>query len=384
MTIISRSFAHTIQAHLDEKTPLIQVILGPRQVGKTTGIKNLLSQIQSPTHYASADDLIAGGRDWILKEWQTAKQLGPEAILVLDEVQKIPNWSETIKLLWDAQAPEYPIQLILLGSSSLTLQTGLSESLAGRFELTPAHHWRYQESNTAFNLSLDDYLLFGGYPGSYAFRNDYDRWHAYIHHSIIETVIGRDILHTRHVAKPALFRQTFELACHYPAQEISYTKLLGQLQDKGNTDTVKYYLELLEGAFLFRILHKYSKNVLRSRTSSPKIQPLCPALHTIFTGPDILNDAVTKGHLFELAVGAILNELPGQLFYWREGNMEVDFIYEYRGKCFAIEVKSGRKKSEKGMTAFTNIYPAAIPVFITWDNFITFDQDPIGFFARLR
>ncbi|MCX8085813.1 MAG: ATP-binding protein [Rhodocyclaceae bacterium] len=376
-----RSFVARLEARLAEPAPLIQVLVGPRQVGKTTGVRQLLARWPGAWHYANADDLLFADRSWLLAQWQAAARLGEGALLVIDEVQKAPNWSETLKSLWDA-APRR-LRVVLLGSSSLQLQHGLGESLAGRFELTRIYHWTYAELKAAFAYDLERYLHFGGYPGAVGFEADYDRWYAYLKDAIIEPVIGKDILQQRKVANPALFRQAFEILCRYPAQEISYTKLLGQLQDRGNTDLVKYYLELYGGAFLVFSLEKFSAKAWLTRASSPKILPACPALCAMAAGPAALADAERRGRLFELAVGVELLQLPGELFYWREHTAEVDFVYRYRDRLYAVEVKSGRRKSARGLEAFMRQFPNAVPVVVTPECFEAFAADPAGFLAAL-
>lgn len=378
-TPYERPFVAQIEKHLSGSDPLIQVLVGPRQVGKTTGVKQLLARYTQNNHYANADDLLVTDRTWLLEQWQKALLLGDGTLLIIDEVQKIPNWSETLKSLWDKD--RYRLRVIVLGSSSLQIQTGLTESLAGRFELTRIYHWTFTELKNCFGYDLERFLLFGGYPGSVAYEDDYDRWYAYLKDSIVEAVIGKDILLNRKVGNPALFRQAFEILCRYPAQEISYTKLLGQLQDKGNTDLIKYYTELFAGSFLIYPLEKYSAKGWLTRSSSPKILVSCPALYTMTEGPGVLNDPDRCGRVFELVVGAQLVQLPGELFYWREKNAEVDFIYRYQGKLFAIEVKSGRRKSTKGLDMFMKQFPDACPVLITTDNFSLFSEDPKKFLA---
>jgi len=382
MTILyERPFVALLEKRLYGDQPLIQVLVGPRQVGKTTGMRQLLARYPNNNHYANADDLLVTDRTWLLEQWQKALLLGDGTLLVIDEVQKIPNWSETLKSLWDKNPRR--LRVVVLGSSSLQIQTGLTESLAGRFELTRIYHWTYTELKNAFGYDLERFLLYGGYPGSVSYEDDYDRWYAYLKDSIVEAVIGKDILLNRKVGNPALFRQAFEILCRYPAQEISYTKLLGQLQDKGNTDLIKYYIELYAGAFLIYPLEKYSAKGWLTRSSSPKILISCPALYTMTEGPRALDDPDKRGRVFELAVGAQLLQLPGELFYWREKNAEVDFIYQYQGKLYAIEVKSGRRKSAKGLEAFMKHFPDACSVILTTDNFSLFSEDPRKFLAAL-
>lgn len=381
MQTFIRPFVTRLEQRISEPAPRIQVLVGPRQVGKTTGVRQMLERAALPVHYANADDLLTADRTWLLEQWQRAQLLGYQSLLVIDEIQKVPNWPETIKGLWDK--PGHGIRLVVLGSSSLQIQKGLTESLAGRFELTTVHHWTLPELQQAFGYTLERYLVYGGYPGAVEYESDFDRWYAYLKDSIIESVIGRDILHNHRVANPALFRQAFEIISRYPAQEISYTKLLGQLQDRGNTDLVKYYLELYSGSFLIHSLHKFSNRSHLSRSSSPKILPACPALFSMHQGPEIYRDTETKGRLYELAVGSHLLQLPGELYYWRDGNQEVDYIYHYRNRIFAIEVKSGRRKNSRGMEAFSRQFPAALPVIITPDNIELLCHDAARFLERL-
>lgn len=367
--LIELPFIASLRRNLAEQRPFIQVILGPRQVGKTTGVQQVLSKYDASEYfYCSADGDVARASAWLRERWELAKAHNPHGILVVDEIQKVENWSESLKALWDRQAQQQEkMQVVVLGSSSLALQQGLTESLAGRFQKHSVYHWSAEESLAAYGLTLEEFLRFGGYPGSYLLREQPQEWVHYVKESIIAPVIGKDILSQARVKSPALFRQCFDLVCSYPAQEISYTKLLGQLQDKGNTDLVKYYLELFEGAFLLKQLFKYSaKPVLRKR-SSPKILPLCPALYSVGLGVDM--NAEERGRAFEVTIGALLNRLPGDLYYWRERNAAVDFVY-VDGKCVhAIEVKSGQKVAAKGLAVFTSQFPHAQTHLVTPENY---------------
>ena len=374
-----RSFVANMEERLGGDRPLIQVLVGPRQVGKTTGVRQLLERVKGFYFFANADGVLVSDHNWLIEQWQKALALGDGALLVVDEIQKVPNWADSIKALWDAQPGR--LRVLLLGSSSLQLQSGLKESLAGRFELTRVYHWTFAEMQKAFGYGLERYLLFGGYPGAVRFEEDWERWYAYMKDSIVEAVIGKDILQNRRVAKPALFRQAFEILCHYPAQEVSFTKLLGQLQDRGNTDLVKYYIELYGGAFLVYALQKYSAKQWLSRSSSPKILPACPALYTMAAGKS--DDAERRGRVFELAVGAELVQFPGKVYYWREKQAEVDYIYDFHGKLYAIEVKSGRKKSTKGLDAFVAKFPKTSRVLITPENFPQFSQEGVSFLEKI-
>jgi uncharacterized protein len=259
------------------------------------------------------------------------------------------------------------------------LSLGLEESLTGRFEIIPAYHWGYQESKNVFNYSFEDYLTFGGYPAAARFKTEYSRWQSYIQASILETVIGKDILRFKSVKNPALFRQCFQILTSYPAQEISYNKLLGQLQDKGNIDLVKHYIELFEGAFLIRALEKYSGSAQVRKSSSPKILPLCPALSSYHLNLESIRQPDILDRLFETCVGIELAKLPGKLFYWREGSSEVDFIYSTSSRLFGIEVKSNQTKKSTGLSKFRSQFPKAKTIYITDENFNLFSIDPDNF-----
>lgn len=378
---IRLSFINKLSDKL-KKTPfsLIQVVLGPRQVGKTTGVLKMLDEdfLAHESLYFSSDEELSPTSHWIEQKWQKALELGQNTILVIDEVQKIDQWSSVIKKLWDQQLREnIKIRVVLLGSSSMDIQRGLFESLAGRFELHSVYHWNYAESLEAYNLSLDQFLLYGGYPGAYHLIENIDEWVNYIKFSIVDTVIGKDILAHAKVKSPAIFKQCFELVNSYPAQEVSYTKLLGSLQGKGHVDQIKYYLELFEQAYLMLSLHKYSAKEVLKRASSPKILPLCPVFYTYMKYGELSDKE--KGRIFEVSVGSILNRMSGKLYYWRDGNDEVDFVLERGKTLYAIEVKSGRKRSERGLDKFIAKFSHAKKCFVTKDNFILFSRDPRSF-----
>ncbi len=379
--MIKLDFYKIISERICEKNPLIQVILGPRQVGKTTTVEQVMDTLRDNIHfhYAAADAVFVSDWSWIERQWRQAEAKGPAAVLILDEIQKVENWSEMIKKLWDeAKRKKQVIKVILLGSSSLDLQKGLSESLTGRFELIRAYHWNFQQSYDAFGYSLDEFLYLGGYPGADQFKNDEQRWLQYMQYAVVETVLERDIAQHRRIARPALFKQVFELLCLHPSMELSLRKIVGQLQNPGSVETVKHYIELLENAFLVKTLQKFSTNSLQKKSSSPKILPLCPALCT-FVRQSFEVTQETRGHLFELIVGLDLLRLPGELYYWREDQDEVDYIVKKGKDLFAIEVKSGRKKSLHGLSQFKSYFPRAKTAVINPENYLQFSKNPGNF-----
>ncbi len=369
---IELPFVSQLLHRLRQSEPLVQVVLGPRQVGKTTGIRMLLEQFEEPSHYVSADGLLARSGSWLVEQWAIARTQSPNCLLVIDEVQKIERWSEGLKQLWDAPQRGPRMRVVVLGSSSLEIQTGLNESLAGRFQLHRVFPWNFEESRRAYGISFEAYLRTGGYPGSYRFVDTHNQapseeWLGYVKESIVDAVIGRDILSQSRVKSPALFRQAFDIACAYGAQEISYTKLLGQLQDRGNTDLIRHYLDLFEGAFLLRQLHKYSNKPVLRKTSSPKILPACPALYSIILDGDL--DTKERGRAFEIAVGNAIARKPGKLYYWRHRNDEVDYVYQFGKRLVAIEVKSGAKQQAKGLARFKQQFSHAELRVVTPENY---------------
>lgn len=387
--MFERSLNAELVKRLSGKRRFIQVLAGPRQVGKTTSVLQVLEAIDLPSHYASADDPGLRSHVWIEAQWETARDTadrGRPVVLVLDEVQKVTSWSEVVKKLWDQDTRTgTDVRVAILGSSPLLMETGLSESLAGRFETTRATHWSYEECNAAFGWSPDEFVFFGGYPGAAPLINDLDRWRSYIIDSLIETTISRDILLMSRVDKPALLRRLFYLGCEYSGQILSYQKMVGQLQDVGNTTTLAHYLSLLSGAGLISGLSKYAGQKVRRRGSSPKLQVLNTALVSALSYrsfEEARSDREWWGRLLESAVGAHLanTSVSGDigLFYWREGVREVDFVLEHRGRLAAIEVKSGRAAhAVSGTEAFVRRFGPARSILIGVDA-IT----PEAFFSR--
>lgn len=362
----------TILQRLKEPRRFIQVLAGPRQVGKTVLARQVMDSLAIPSHYASADEPTLRDRTWIEQQWDLARlQISSEkgkkeALLVLDEVQKVTGWSEVVKRLWDEDTTAgTALKVVLLGSAPLLIQKGLTESLAGRFEIMPATHWSYGEMRAAFGWNLEQYIYFGGYPGAAGLIEDESRWRRYIIDSLIETTISRDILLLTRVDKPALLRRLFQLACDYSGQIVSYQKMLGQLQEAGNTTTLAHYLDLLAGAGMVMGLPKYSGGRARQRASSPKLQVMNSALVTA-PSPLSFKDARQErdfwGRLVESSVGAhLVNSTRGtrvEIFYWRERNREVDFIVQAGRMVVAIEVKSGYAKGAlPGMEALSKQFP---------------------------
>lgn len=368
MSLYKRRLTEIIARRLREKRRFIQVIMGPRQVGKTTAIQQVLDGISMPHHYAAADLPAPPDTLWIQRQWELARMKirgRSRAILVLDEVQKIAHWSTEVKRLWDEDTRHgNNLHVVLLGSSSMLIQKGLDESLSGRFEMIRFPHWSWEECRDCFGWSLEQYVYFGGYPGGASLIRDENRWGQYIRDSLIETAISKDILLLTRVEKPALLRRLFVLACEYGGQILSYQKIMGQLTDAGNTTTLAHYQRLLESAFLIQGLPKWSGNVVRQRSSSPKWLPLNTALVTALanrTFKQWKNDPAVWGRLVEIAVGAhLVNSSLSQgadVYYWRDGNYEVDYVVHKGDKLIAIEVKSGKvQKTLPSLAEFSKRY----------------------------
>lgn len=384
-----RKEVRTLLDRLSEAPRSLIVIAGPRQVGKTTLVRDALANFSRSRYSFVAVDrpdeplavgsmpetsdayLPDGGRRdgaWLVDAWQRARVAARQSqdghILVLDEIQKIPRWSDVVKGLWDADRAEgLALHVVLLGSSPLLMQKGMSESLTGRFELIRLAHWSFREMYEAFDFDLSDYIYFGGYPGSAAYIRDEPRWRNYVNGSLIEPSIEKDILMMTRVDKPALLRQLFNLGCRYSGQILSYTKMMGQLQDAGNTVTLAHYLDLLGHAGLIQGMQKYAGQHHRRRASSPKLNVLNTALMSAgsgYTKAEAGADRSYRGRMVESAVGAHLHNTGHpecRLYYWRDGTDEVDFVLERGRRLVAIEVKSGAATGPlTGMEAFAEAF----------------------------
>ncbi len=362
-----RPQSKVLARRLAEPRRFIQVVAGPRQVGKTTLVQQVVEAARAPVQFASADEPTLRGAEWIDQQWEAARLMAGkrDAVLVIDEVQKVTGWSETVKRLWDEDSRKRrPVKVVLLGSAPLLVQRGLSESLAGRFETLHLPHWSAAEMHSAFGWTVERSIFYGGYPGAAPLADDPARWVRYVRDSLIETTLARDVLLLSRVDKPALLRRLFELGCRYSGQILSYTKMVGQLQDAGNTTTLAHYLDLLGGAGMLAGLPKFAGAVVRSRGSSPKLQVLNTALLSALSGytfEEARADREFWGRLVESAVGAHLANAAAsglcELSYWRDRNREVDFVVRAGRRLTAIEVKSGRATDTlPGMAAFAGAF----------------------------
>jgi hypothetical protein len=384
-----------LQKRIEEPRSYIQVLVGPRQVGKTTMANQLLKKLKIPWLIESADAVPAGKSSWIEQLWEGVRlkmrtNSLSEFLLVIDEVQKISGWSEMVKKLWDEDTREgFNVKVMLLGSSRLMLQQGLTESLAGRFELLHIPHWSLKEMNQAFGWDEEKYAWFGGYPGSAKLIHDEPRWKNYVCDSLIETSISRDILMLTRIDKPALMKKLFELGCSYSGQILSFTKIQGQLQDAGNTTTLSHYLNLLETAGLLGGIEKFAADVIRKRSSSPKFQVFNNALlssQRIETFSEIKGNPKEWGRIVESAIGShLINNSTGKnytVFYWRDRMNEVDFVLEKKGRIVAIEVKSTPSATKRGMDVFKSKYkPDKIYLVdnrsLSWKEFLTINPEDL-------
>ena len=364
-----RSEYQLIKRRLEEPRKFLQVVMGPRQVGKSTVVKQVLQDLDIPYQHFSADNVPNSDSSWIENCWEAVRQIKENKglqtiILVIDEIQKIVNWSESVKKEWDRDTfNDVDIKVLLLGSSRILLERGLSESLAGRFEEIRMTHWNYQEMKDCFGFSLNQYIFYGGYPGAASLIDDYDRYLQYVQSSIIDATINKDILMDTPIAKPALLRQTFELGAAYSGQLLSLTKMLGELQDAGNTVTLSGYINLLNDSGLLRGVQKYSVDMARRRASVPKFHVYNNALKTVYTSQtfdQVILDRKLWGHIFESAIGAYIVSQSFvhrfEVFYWREKQYEVDFVLRKNGVLVAIEIKSNNEKNTKGLDQFKQLF----------------------------
>jgi uncharacterized protein len=399
-----------LKSRLSETVRLINILAGPRQVGKTTIVRDIIPPNSPKGFYVSVDEepntstMLVGqssneisppqkrDADWLRFYWQEARdrankwrahclEMSGQAkldaktepyVFAIDEIQKIEQWSDVVKGLWDAdRANNINMHVVLLGSAPLLMQKGLSESLAGRYEVIHVNHWGFTEMQQAFDFSLEQYIYFGGYPGSASFIGDESRWRNYVRESLIQPNIEKDILQMVRIKNPMLLKQLFELGCHYSGQELSLTKMISALNEAKHTETLADYLGLLAQAKLLAGLQKYAVQEVRKRNSAPKLNVFNTALMSAiqdYSFAEAQADRSYWGRLVESSVGAhLLNTCDGdtQVHYWRDGSDEVDFILTKGSKLTAIEVKSALKPvSAKGLKLFAQHYPSAKPILV--------------------
>lgn len=375
-----------IKERIKESRKFIQVVMGARQIGKSTVVKQVLNDLDEPYRMFSADNVPTTNSAWISDCWAAARSLKENKgwdsiVLAIDEIQKITNWSEVVKKEWDADTfNDTNIKVLLLGSSRVLLEKGLSESLAGRFEEIRMTHWSYQEMKECFGFTLDQYIFYGGYPGAAPLIHDEDRFSQYIQSAIIEATINKDILMDTPISKPALLRQTFELGAAYSGEILSLNKMLGSLQDAGNTVTLASYINLLNESGLLCGLQKYSIDLARRRASIPKLQVYNNALKMVYsplTFEEVLVDRKSWGRIVESCIGAYLVSQSFvhrfEVFYWRERDDEVDFILRKKGSVIAIEVKSNAEKKTTGLEKFKQLFQPK-KAFIVGDGGISIED----------
>lgn len=380
---------YELEKRINEKKNLIQVITGPRQSGKTTLAQQITNKLQLPYHFVSADTVPSNYSLWVTQQWDIARSKFKNSsskifLLIIDEIQKINNWSEYVKKEFDKdRLLKLNIKVILLGSSTLLISKGLTESLFGRFEMIKLSHWTFKEMNEAFGFSPEQYVYFGGYPGAVDLIEDESRWRDYIRNSIIETTISKDILQLTTIQKPALLKNLFELACIHNGEILSYNKLLGQLTDAGNTTTLSHYAELLDNIWMLTGLQKFSGSKIKSKSSTPKWIVYNSALTSAYNElsfKETLKDLRLWGRKIEQAVGSFLinnSRIENfDLYYWRDGNNEVDFIIKKGKKTIAIEVKSEKATFHKGLVAFSEKFKPMKTILVSdyewnWKDFFS-------------
>jgi len=365
----TRQIVDVLRKRINQEPKFIQIVVGPRQVGKTTAVRQLEQLSDMPSLYAASDVAGIADPNWIRTAWARARALaarGHPALLILDEVQLMPEWQRIVKGLWDEDRHQgRNLHVVITGSSALVLTKG-GESLAGRFEKHELLQWSYSEMRQAFGFSLDDFILFGGYPAAADLKEDEKRWKEYIRSSLIETVLTKDVVALGNISKPSLLRQLFSIVCQHPAEIVAYSNFLGQLADAGNTTTLSDYRLLLERAYLLKTFPKFSGSVIRLRAAKPKWIIRDNSLITALVDQPLVEISKTpfKGRLVENAILAHLSRIAdSELYYWREKNAEVDVVLQTGGKLYCIEIKSGQRlRSKPGLKCFADRFHESKPL----------------------
>jgi predicted AAA+ superfamily ATPase len=389
-----RHSLHILKKHVEGSRKFLQVVAGPRQVGKTMMMRQLLEQIDTHAHVVSTDETIAASPEWLDNAWQDARDLmkergEKEMLLVVDEIQKVKNWSDVVKKNWDKDSwNKLNLKVIVLGSSRLLLMKGLKESLTGRYFLHYVGHWSYCEMHEAFGLTSEQFAWFGGYPGAASLIKNEQTFKEYLRNAIIEPSISKDILMLTQINKPALLRQLFELGTSYSSQILSYNKIMGQFAEAGNASTLANYTNLLGEALLLTGLDEYSARPIKIKASSPKFQTCNMALLSSLstkTFAEARKDATYWGRVTESVVGThLLNAVHKnsllKLYYWRENGLEVDYVLQYGEQILGIEVKSrAREPNFEALAVFKKRFPHAETIVLgdegrTWQDFIGSDD----------
>lgn len=385
-TVYRRAQFNELLARINEPRSKMQVIVGPRQVGKSTLISQVLEEYALPFDSYSADDVIGTSADWLTQIWESQRMKmdvrgETKRLLVIDEIQKIKNWSETVKAEWDRDTREKrALTVVLLGSSRMLIEKGLTESLAGRFELIRLSHWTYPEMRDCFGWSLRQYVYFGGYPGAAQYINNETRWRNYIKDSLIEPSITKDVLMDTKIMKPQLLRQLFEIGSSYSGELLSLTKVAAQLQDAGNVTTLAGYLHLLDECGLLCGLQKFAEDDARKYNSVPKFQVHNNAIRNVYTDDgfqEVIEDPKLWGRYVESAIGAhLVSQAPiydYKVYYWKDKKDEVDFVLARRNKKIAIEIKSGRRTTNQGLSVFSQVYHPH-KAFVVGSGGISFEE----------
>lgn len=367
-----------LRQRLDEPAPgRIQLVTGPRQVGKTTLLLDLAAQYGEAAMYTAADAPEAGVPGYWDRFWAGAESRAERGttIVLLDEIHLLPDWASSLKASWDRfRRRHLPIHIVATGSSGLRVTQGSRESLAGRFERIVFAHWSAAALASTFNVptaeAVRQSVLFGTYPGAWDLARDEARWRAYIRDAIIEPAIGRDVLALGQVRRPGLLRQVFAVAVGSPAEIVSLQKIQGQLGDRGALETVAHYLELLRDAYLVAGLEKFTRRAVRRRAAPSKLVTLNNALlsATHPNGPpDPARDAARFGAWIENACLASAINQGQRVTYWREEPLEVDAVVEGSWGAWAIEIKTGRfdRRDLTGLFEFCRRHPAFRPLVVT-------------------
>jgi predicted AAA+ superfamily ATPase len=358
----------------------IQLLAGPRQVGKTTLLLEIAEALGRRALYAAADApeaALPGFWERLLARAEDVAAAEGRAVVLLDEAHLLHDWAGHLKGIWDRfRRRRTPVHVVATGSSSLHLAAGSRESLAGRFERITLAHWSASSIADAFHLAPEDaaelLVRMGSYPGAYPLRQDVPRWSAYVRDAILEPAIGRDILALAAVRRPALLRQVFAVAASSPAQIVSLQKIQGQLQDAGAIETVAHYLALLEEAFLVAPIPKFSVRTARRRAAPPKLVTLNNALVAVMDPQGIAQAGRDPGRFGSWVENACLAHAwsSGQrVSYWREEPLEVDGVLEGSWGSWAIEVKTGafRPSELEGLLELVRRHPGLRPLVVCDD-----------------
>ncbi len=372
--MINRLITTRIEERLGRKKAIL--LLGPRQTGKTTLVKKIMTGYSGGAIYLNADEPFDRQRLTDVSSAQLRQLIGNNQLVVIDEAQRVPNIGLTLKLLVD-QLPEK--QVLATGSSSLDLANSIHEPLTGRlfvFHLFPVswQEWATHTGALEANRALEQRLLYGSYPD--VVNNPGDE--TAMLSSIAAGYLYKDIFSFGNIRRPEVLEKLLQALALQVGNEVSYNELANLL--KVNKDTVSNYIDMLEKSFIVFRLPPLSRNLRKEIASSRKVYFYDTGIRNMlinnFNPLSIRQDvgALWENYLISERIKRNLYAMHlHSAYFWRtHDGQEIDYVEDAQGQLSAFEFKWNTARDAKMPRAFADAYPGAIWSVINPDNFSQF------------